>query len=116
MANPSLRSVGADLGAFVENKRRVYGNALQKTSAILDILYPNGIPTYQYRFIPVITRLLEKISRLATWSPAAPPDEESPLKDIAGLGLAGFVDDQANPRPRQTPVASVVDPSAEENT
>lgn len=112
MANPTLRSVGADLGAFVESKRRAYGNALQKTAAILDILYPSGIPTYQYRYVPAITRILEKICRLTARAPNSPPDEESPFKDIAGLGLCGFVDDAASPMPRQMPVASVVDPLA----
>ena len=58
---------------------------------ILKILYPDGIEPSQYRDMLAITRIIDKLFRIATDKDAL---GENPFKDIAGYGILGVANDQ----------------------
>ena len=55
------------------------------------MLYPNGIKPEQYRDVLAITRVVDKLFRLATKKGAF---GESPWKDICGYAILGFANDK----------------------
>ena len=73
-----------DLGLLLSEKNSAYGNAFEKTTKILELLYPNGISVSQYKDIHVIVRMLDKMSRIARDND---PMGEDPFKDIAGYAI-----------------------------
>ena len=76
--------IGRDIGCLVDKKQKQYGDSFGKSGYILNILYPNGVPVDQYTNLLTLTRVIDKLFRVATNHPS---DEESPWKDIAGYAL-----------------------------
>ncbi len=74
---------GRHVGRLVGEKRRQYGNALEKSAAILTLLFPGGIQPVQYVDACSMMRVLEKLSRVASGDQG----DESAWIDIAGHGL-----------------------------
>ena len=54
-------------------------------------MYPKGIQPEQYKDMLAITRIADKLFRIATKKDAF---GESPFKDIAGYGILGVANDQ----------------------
>jgi len=80
-----VRSVACDVVVVVEEKNREYASAFQKVSEILNILFPNGIPTSKYHDVAILIRVLDKICRIAT---ANDKDvKKDAWLDITGYGL-----------------------------
>ena len=81
---------GAELGKLVDEKQAAYGNSFGKSGEIIKILYPEGIKPEQYKDALAITRIIDKLFRIAN-------DKcyggENPFMDIAGYGLLGSVQD-----------------------
>lgn len=78
--------MGQELGKLVASKQIAYGNSFGKSHKILKVLYPDGVKPEQYIDLLTITRVIDKLFRLAndpTWG------EESPWLDICGYGLLG---------------------------
>jgi hypothetical protein len=73
-----------ELGELLATKNEAYGNAFEKTTKILELLYPNGISVSQYKDVHVIVRMLDKMSRIARDND---PMGEDPFKDIAGYAI-----------------------------
>ena len=65
-----------------KSKDEAYGNAFDKTTQILSLLYPNGIKVEQYKDLHVIIRMLDKISRIAR--------DNDPLGESPYMGIAGY--------------------------
>ena len=86
-----LKEISLDLGSLLEEKNKAYGSAFSKSSEILKILYPNGIQPDQYTDLLLITRILDKLFRIATDKSAF---NEEPWKDIAGYGILGIYKEQ----------------------
>ena len=78
---PSFETMGALIGALVEEKNSAYGNSFGKAGDVLRILYPQGIAPEQLDDALCITRIIDKIFRIATDRDAL---GEDPYKDIAG--------------------------------
>lgn len=76
-----------NLGELLERKNKQYGAAFRTTAEILSILFPNGIPIHEYKNVLLITRVCDKLGRLA--SPHKNLEDESPWLDIAGYGVIG---------------------------
>lgn len=76
------------IGQLVEQKNAAYGDSFAKAGAILEILYPDGIKPEQYTDALAVTRVLDKLFRIANRKDAF---DESPWEDIAGYGLLGAV-------------------------
>jgi hypothetical protein len=79
-----FEKIASDLSTILSMKNEAYGNAFDKTTAILTLLYPNGITVEQYKDVHVIIRMLDKISRIARDND---PFGESPYKDLAGYSI-----------------------------
>jgi hypothetical protein len=86
-----LKELSLNLGSLLEEKNKAYGSAFSKSSEILKILYPNGIQPDQYTDLLLITRILDKLFRIATDKSAF---NEEPWKDIAGYGILGIYKEQ----------------------
>lgn len=80
-----------ELGELLTEKNQAYGNAFEKTTKILELLYPNGISVSQYKDVHVIVRMLDKLSRIARDND---PMGESPYQDIAGYSILAMVNSE----------------------
>lgn len=86
-----------ELGSLVESKQKQYGNSTDKTGKILAILYPGGVPVHAYMDMMLITRVLDKLSRITQRGPdGLDLGGESPWKDVAGYGMIGWKNDDEN--------------------
>ena len=81
---PRYEQLGESIGQLVAEKQAAYGDSFSKAGAVLRILYPNGISSSQLDDALTITRVLDKLFRIATKKDAF---GESPWRDIVGYGL-----------------------------
>src|SRR5688500_18076633 len=86
LADNKFEKLGREIGAMVDEKDRAYGNSFDESWKILAVLYPEGIKVEQYADMLAITRIVDKLKRIATDRDAL---GESPYRDIAGYGLLG---------------------------
>lgn len=82
----TYEELGAEVGRLVDQKQAAYGDAYGKSEEILKVLFPNGIPTDRFTDALAITRVVDKLFRIATDKDAF---GEDPWIDIAGYGLLG---------------------------
>lgn len=83
---PSFEALGQRIGALVDTKNRQYGDSTNKTGQILAILYPDGVAPEQYHDMMLITRILDKLNRIANGNQG----EENAWSDLAGYSLLGM--------------------------
>jgi len=81
-----------EIGELVQEKNQVYGDSFARAGEILKILYPRGIEPSQYRDVLAITRILDKLFRIATARDAL---GESPYRDLMGYALLGLANAEA---------------------
>lgn len=86
-----FEKIGTEIGKLVEQKNQAYGNSFSNSRDVLKVLYPNGIMPEQYGDMLAITRIIDKLFRVATKKDAF---GESPFKDIAGYGILGAANDE----------------------
>ena len=86
-----FEKIATEIGKLVDKKDKAYGSSFLKSEKILQILYPNGIEPAQYKDMLAITRIIDKLFRVATRKEAF---GESPFKDIAGYGILGVATDE----------------------
>jgi hypothetical protein len=82
----SFCEIAQQIGELVEEKNAAYGSSFAKTGKFLQLLYPNGILPEQMDDALLITRIFDKLQRIATDRDAF---GESPYRDIAGYGILG---------------------------
>lgn len=82
--------IAKDIGFLVEQKQEAYGDSFSKSEEIIKVLYPNGVKPENYRDLLTITRIIDKLFRIATRKDAF---GESPYCDIAGYALLGIASD-----------------------
>ena len=80
-------SIATEIAELVYKKNMAYGNSFQKSHEILKILYPEGVEPEQYLNLLAITRMIDKLFRLANNKEAF---GESPWRDILGYALLGY--------------------------
>jgi len=80
----ALRSVALECANITLEKNEAYGNSYGKIGAFLSLLYPDGVSQDQYGHMLTLTRIFDKIMRIATDKDAF---RESPYKDIIGYCL-----------------------------
>ncbi len=83
--------IGTDIGRLVQEKNEAYGDSFGQASKILEVLYPSGIKPDQYRDALAITRVIDKLFRLANKKDAF---GESPWRDICGYAILGVANDE----------------------
>ena len=86
-----FEKIASNLATILSMKNDAYGNAFDKTTQILTLLYPHGIKVDQYKDIHVIVRMLDKLSRIARDND---PMGESPYMDIAGYAILSLARDE----------------------
>jgi len=79
-------NIGATIGHLVEEKNEAYGSSFERSQEILKILYPEGVQPSQYKDMLAITRVVDKLFRIANKKDAF---GENPWQDIAGYGILG---------------------------
>jgi hypothetical protein len=85
--NPKkYEALGTEVGALVDKKNEAYGSSFDKSGKILDVLYPYGVDVGNYDDFLAITRILDKLFRIATDKDSF---NEDPWMDIAGYALLG---------------------------
>jgi hypothetical protein len=82
--NEDYEDVGAHIGRLVDTKNRVYGDSFSKSGEVLKLLYPNGVKPEEYKTLLAVTRIIDKLFRIATDKDAL---GEDPWSDIVGYGL-----------------------------
>lgn len=95
--NPDYEAIGEQIGILLNEKQAAYGNAHGNMSHIFSILYPVGIQPYQYNDVLTVTRIMDKIFRIANL-PANKKDSmgEDPWKDIAGYAILALQNTKEN--------------------
>lgn len=90
---PSLfERIAAEIGALTAAKNKAYGNSAEKSAKILAVLYPNGVAPAQFRDLLLVTRVLDKLSRISEGNAKA--GGESAWRDVCGYGLLGCAMDE----------------------
>lgn len=75
------------LGDTVESKNKAYGDSFGKSADFMKILYPDGIKPEDYWKFLILTRMFDKMMRLATNND---PAGEDPFLDIGGYAILGM--------------------------
>lgn len=83
----NYEEIGLEIGKLITEKQIAYGNSFGNSGKILEILFPNGISIEQYTDALTITRIIDKLFRIANNKDAF---NESPYKDIAGYAILGY--------------------------
>ena len=83
--------IGSEIGKLVQEKNEAYGDSFGQACKILEVLYPNGVAPTQYRDALAITRVIDKLFRLANKKDAF---GESPWRDICGYAILGVANDE----------------------
>jgi hypothetical protein len=86
----SFKDIGSEIGSLVDEKNVAYGSSFSRSEEILRVLFPNGVKPEQYTDLLAITRVLDKLFRIANKKDAF---GESPWRDIAGYAILGIAND-----------------------
>ena len=92
MSDSRFSAAGGQVGALVAEKNEAYGESFKSASRVLEVLYPDGVKPEQYRDVLAITRVIDKLFRLANKKDAF---NESPWRDICGYAILGIDSDEA---------------------
>lgn len=87
----TYQKIASDIGDLVQEKNDAYGDSFGQSCRVLEVLYPEGINPSQYRDALAITRVIDKLFRLANKKDAF---GESPWRDIAGYAILGVANDE----------------------
>lgn len=91
----TYRDRAAQIGEVVESKQRQYGGSVSKSGQMLRLLYPDGLRPDQYDDALLVTRVLDKLSRVAQRGKDGQDlGGESPWQDVCGYGLLGALKDE----------------------
>ena len=84
-------SIANEIGELVQEKNIAYGDSFAKSQEIVKVLYPDGVKPEQYMDMLAITRVIDKLFRIATKKDAF---GESPWRDICGYAILGIANDE----------------------
>jgi len=84
-------NIGKEVGILCAEKNEAYGDSFGQACRILEVLYPEGIRPSQYRDALAITRVIDKLFRLANKKDAF---GESPWRDICGYAILGIANNE----------------------
>jgi len=87
MLNYDYKKLGEDIGKLVNDKQKAYGDSFGMSGQVLRVMFPNGIRPEQYDDVLCITRIIDKLFRIANQKDY---NGESPYGDICGYALLGL--------------------------
>lgn len=76
--------LGHEIGLLLREKNAAYGNSFEESEKVLKVLFPDGVPVEKYQDFLTITRIIDKLFRIATDKNAF---SEDPWRDIAGYAI-----------------------------
>lgn len=76
--------IGNEIGLLLREKNAAYGNAFEESEKVIRVLFPEGVPPEKYQDFLTITRIIDKLFRIATDKNAF---NEDPWRDIAGYAI-----------------------------
>lgn len=79
------------LAKMLREKQHAYGDSFGNAHKVLEILYPSGIPVEQYQDVLTVTRIIDKLFRVANQKNYG---GENPYVDIAGYATMAACDDE----------------------
>lgn len=87
-----------DIAELVRKKQRSYGDSYGKSCEVLKVLYPDGVTPDGYKDLLAVTRVIDKLFRVANDKGAF---DENPWADIVGYGLLAMSADSIHRRADQ---------------
>jgi len=79
-----LRAIAIELSQMLEEKNKSYGDSYGRCHKILNELWPNGVEFKDYHKLLAVTRVIDKLFRIANDEKAF---SEDPWRDIAGYAM-----------------------------
>lgn len=79
-----LDTICTDLARLLEQKNAAYGSSFEESAKVLAVLYPNGVDVEHYQDLLTITRVIDKLFRIANNKTVF---QEDPWRDIAGYTI-----------------------------
>jgi hypothetical protein len=79
--------LGLEVVTVVDRSNAAYGDSTEKSSDIMQILWPDGVPVDRMHDFRCMMSILDKLSRIATDKDAF---GESPWRDVAGYALLAY--------------------------
>jgi len=86
--------LGNEIGQLLQVKNKAYGNSFEESEKVLKVLFPNGVPVDKYQDFLTITRIIDKLFRIANDKNAF---NEDPWRDIAGYAILSLWSQQKKP-------------------
>ena len=83
--------IALEISSLTAEKNAAYGDSYTRACNILKELYPYGVQPDEYRDLLAMTRVIDKLFRIATRKDAF---GESPWRDICGYSLLGIDSDE----------------------
>jgi hypothetical protein len=83
--------IALEISSLTAEKNAAYGDSYTRACNILKELYPYGVQPSEYRDLLAMTRVIDKLFRIATRKDAF---GESPWRDICGYSLLGIESDE----------------------
>jgi len=80
----NIKEKAQEIASIVEQKNKSYGNSYHRCHIILNELWPDGVPVGDYKKLLAVTRIVDKLFRIANDENAF---SEDPWRDIAGYAL-----------------------------
>ena len=87
----NYEEIGKEIGKLVTEKQIAYGDSFGNSHRILQVLFPNGITPDRYHDALTLTRIIDKIFRIANRKDAF---SESPYRDICGYAILAIKRDE----------------------
>ena len=87
------KKVAEEVATLVTEKNEAYGDSFRQSVSFLKLLYPDGIDPKDYKNVLIITRIWDKIKRIATDKDAF---GENPFRDIMGYSLLAVTQELDN--------------------
>lgn len=84
MGQSYYRAIAEQIAQTVETKQAAYGDSFGRAGEVLGILYPNGVSPKAYPDFLAVTRVVDKLFRIATDRDAL---GETPWRDIGGYAV-----------------------------
>lgn len=84
MEEKNFVELGNEIGWLLKEKNTAYGNSFEQAGQILQVLFPKGVPVEKYQDFLTVTRIIDKLFRIATDKNAF---SEDPWRDIAGYAI-----------------------------
>lgn len=81
------KEIAGKITEVLEKKNEAYGSAFDKSGELIKILYPNGCSVGDFDNMLFITRILDKLFRIATNNSPTEEGIHDAYQDIVGYSL-----------------------------